>query len=114
MPKTMNVQNLIPFNKRSEAEAREMGRKGGVASGQSRRFAKSLREAYLAELSKESKDGTFNGFELIAAAMVKEAGKGNVGAAKELAHICGEDILRMQVDNTVPIKLVDDYLDSSE
>ena len=41
----MNDENLIPFNKRSESEAREMGARGGVASGKSRRFRKTLRES---------------------------------------------------------------------
>lgn len=40
-----NEKNLIPFDHRSENEAREMGRKGGKASGVSRRRKKSLREA---------------------------------------------------------------------
>lgn len=36
----MNEQNLIPTNQRSESEAREMGRKGGIASGEARREKK--------------------------------------------------------------------------
>ncbi len=36
--------NLIPFNKRSEKEARESGRKGGKASGEKRRQLKTFRE----------------------------------------------------------------------
>ena len=40
-----NEKNLIPFSKRSESEAREMGRKGGVASGAARRRKRSLKEA---------------------------------------------------------------------
>lgn len=40
----MNEQNLIPTNKRSEREAREMGRKGGIASGEARREKKLARQ----------------------------------------------------------------------
>ena len=40
-----NEKNLIPMEQRSPEEAREMGRKGGRASGESRRRKKSLREA---------------------------------------------------------------------
>ena len=40
-----NEQNLIPMEQRSPEEAREMGRKGGRASGEARRRKKSLREA---------------------------------------------------------------------
>lgn len=36
----MNEQNLIPTNQRSESEARAMGRKGGIASGEARREKK--------------------------------------------------------------------------
>lgn len=31
-----NEENLIPMNERSKAEARELGRKGGIASGKAR------------------------------------------------------------------------------
>lgn len=37
-------ENLIPMDQRSEEEARELGRKGGVASGAARRRKRSLRE----------------------------------------------------------------------
>lgn len=40
-----NEQNLIPMDRRTEEEARELGRSGGIASGISRRRKKSLREA---------------------------------------------------------------------
>ena len=39
-----NEQNLIPGNKRSPSEARENGKKGGIASGKARRQRKTLRE----------------------------------------------------------------------
>jgi hypothetical protein len=41
----MNDGNLIPFSERSKSEAREMGTRGGVASGKVRRFRKTLRES---------------------------------------------------------------------
>ena len=40
-----NEQNLIPMDQRSEEEARELGRKGGMASGAARRRKRSLKEA---------------------------------------------------------------------
>lgn len=40
----MNDQNLIPFDKRTESEARELGRKGGIASGEARRNKRLLAE----------------------------------------------------------------------
>jgi PBSX family phage terminase large subunit len=39
-----NEQNLIPYSRRSKEEARENGRKGGMASGVSRRRKKSIAE----------------------------------------------------------------------
>lgn len=39
-----NEKNLVPQTERSPSEAREMGRKGGIASGASRRRKKSLKQ----------------------------------------------------------------------
>ena len=41
----MSSENLIPMDQRSEAEARELGAKGGKASGAARRRKRSLKEA---------------------------------------------------------------------
>lgn len=40
----LNEQNLIPNSERSPEELREMGRKGGIKSGERRRKAKELRK----------------------------------------------------------------------
>ena len=40
-----NEKNLIPMDRRSQSEARELGQKGGIASGISRRRKRSLKEA---------------------------------------------------------------------
>jgi hypothetical protein len=40
-----NEKNLIPMDQRSQSEARELGKAGGVASGVSRRRKRSLKEA---------------------------------------------------------------------
>lgn len=40
-----NEQNLIPFDKRTESEQREIRSSGGIASGASRRRKRSLKEA---------------------------------------------------------------------
>lgn len=55
----MNDENLIPNSERSPSELREMGRKGGIKSGESRRRKKRLREkaALLAEIFTESEEG---------------------------------------------------------
>ena len=41
----MNDENLIPTSKRSKSEARALGKKGGIASGQARRKKADLRKA---------------------------------------------------------------------
>ncbi|HER9031035.1 TPA: hypothetical protein VM885_001928, partial [Streptococcus pyogenes] len=38
-----NEENLIPGNKRSKSELREITRKGGIASGKARRRKKELK-----------------------------------------------------------------------
>ena len=40
-----NAENLIPFDKRTEDEQRAIARKGGIASGASRRAYRSLKQA---------------------------------------------------------------------
>ena len=40
----MNERNLIPNNQRSRKELQEMGRKGGIASGKTRRRNRELRK----------------------------------------------------------------------
>ena len=40
-----NEKNLIPMDQRSKSEARNLGQKGGIASGISRRRKRSLKEA---------------------------------------------------------------------
>lgn len=40
----MNNSNLIPNTERSPSELREMGRKGGIASGKARRRKRDLRK----------------------------------------------------------------------
>ena len=40
-----NEKNLVPITQRSSNEAREMGRKGGEASGKARRRKKAMRQA---------------------------------------------------------------------
>ena len=112
-----NEQNLIPMEQRSPEEAREMGRKGGRASGVSRRRKKSLREAADLYLSlpvsdkrawnKLAKDGVApedvdNQMAIIAGLSIKAA-KGDAKAAKVLFDLIGdqsreEDEVKVVID----------------
>ena len=99
-----NEKNLIPMEQRSPEEAREMGRKGGRASGESRRRKKSLREAAELYLSlpvsdkrawnKLARDGVEpenvdNQMAIIAGLTIK-AVKGDSKAAKLLFELVGD------------------------
>lgn len=47
MPKSDGYKNLIPTNKLSKDEARMLGQKGCIKSGEVRRMRKSLKEQLL-------------------------------------------------------------------
>lgn len=107
-----NEKNLIPMEQRSPEEAREMGRKGGRASGVSRRRKKSLREAAELYLSlpvsdkrawnKLARDGVEpedvdNQMAIIAGLTIKAA-KGDAKAAKVLFDLLGEQVGKFSAD----------------
>lgn len=52
----MNDKNLIPYNKRSESEARENGRKGGIKSGEVRREQRTIQKILADYLDGEIKN----------------------------------------------------------
>ncbi len=99
-----NEHNLIPV--RSENEAREKGRKGGIASGEARRRKKTLKATMKAVLSLEVTDtDTWNmlssmGIDpqdmdnqtAMAVALLRRAiMAGDVAAFKEIRNLIGED-----------------------
>lgn len=98
-----NEQNLIPYSERSESEARENGRKGGIASGVSRRRKRSLKEAADLFLSMPVTDTkTYNKMVLagvdpddidyqmaVVIGMTTKAIKGDAKAAKVLIEMLG-------------------------
>jgi hypothetical protein len=98
-------KDLIPLNTRPIEEVREIGRKGGIASGEARRKKKELREymEVLLEVPLENSDKTKKKLEkqglpvemldnkmLLAAALFKRALAGDVQAIKEVRSIIGE------------------------
>ena len=98
-----NEQNLIPMDQRSQSEAKEYGRKGGRASGASRRRKKSLREAAELYLSlpvadkkawnKLARDGVepedVDNQMAIIAGLTMRAIKGDAKAAKAIFDLIG-------------------------
>ena len=98
------AENLIPFPQRTEEEQRELRKKGGVKSGESRRNAKTLKEAWKVIASGKPIDGYEGENPRIQAilAMLKQACDGNPNAFDKLMKLEGvEDTLNVNV-NSVP------------
>lgn len=108
-----NEQNLIPTNKLTESEQRELARKGGIASGKARRkkadfikVAKALLDCDVSEKEKEQIRKTFpiedeeiSYRTMIFIKQIEEARKGNINSAKFLVETTGE-----KADNNVNIE----------
>ena len=90
-----NEKNLIPFNKRTESERREIAEKGGIESGKSRRRKKDTAELVnlllgsklkgddierLKTVSDEVEDDDMTVNALMVAGQIKSAMAGNVKA----------------------------------
>ncbi|GET71295.1 MULTISPECIES: hypothetical protein [Streptococcus] len=101
-----NDDNLIPANKRSESERREIAKKGGIASGKSRRRKKELKtiieqalnsvipnEKAQKKLESLGFDPTFQS--AIALKVVEQAMNGNLRAVELISNIsfAGKDAL---------------------
>lgn len=100
-----NEKNLIPMSERSKSEAREIGSKGGKASGAARRAKRTMREYADLLLSLPVSDrrkwnklaragippeGCDNKM-LVVFALMQQAQAGDVPAVKELRNLIGED-----------------------
>jgi len=91
----VNEQNLIPMNERSQSEARELGRKGGIASGESRRERAKFRELLEVALEEpyfdviEGKTDMTNAQKIVMALIAKAQG-GDVKAFAEIRNSVGE------------------------
>lgn len=89
MPTAKQLANLRPFSKRTKSEPREVGRKGGKKSGESRKQLKTFREL----LNKQLANKTINGEnikEVIANKLLKLAQGGNLKAIEMVRDTLGE------------------------
>ena len=93
-----NEQNLKPVQ--SEKEARELGRKGGIASGKARREKKTMRETLELLLEMETKTGRTNR-EDITIGLINGAKKGNATNYRTILETLGE--LSVQEQTTTPV-----------
>ena len=109
-----NEENLIPASQRSKSEARENSKKGGIASGKSRRRKKALRTALkeavamrLDELHPDMRnaimkaaklsDGELTVSDAILGSMIRSACAGNPKMMKILLDTIGESAdIRLQ------------------
>ena len=89
-------KNLIPQSERTKDEQREIAMQGGIASGESRRRKKLLREC-LEELLDTEQEVKINGVtlkktnaELLSVTLMKKALKGDVKAFEVLRDTAGE------------------------
>lgn len=95
----MNEQNLIPMNERSQSEARELGRKGGIASGEARRERAKFRELFEVALEEpyfdviEGKTDMTNAQKIVMA-LIAKAQNGDVKAFAEIRNSVGEMLRR--------------------
>ncbi|MFR3449633.1 MAG: hypothetical protein ACLVF4_09480 [Ruminococcus sp.] len=87
-----NEKNLIPMDERTENEQREIARKGGIASGASRRAYRSLKQAAKA-FFKENDDAAMRMIQ----ALYEEAEKGNIKAIDKLQDLIGETVQREEL-----------------
>ena len=79
-----NEKNLIPFNKLTESQQREIASKGGKASVEAKRKRKTLKEELLLMLEDEEVQKS------VAVALIQEAQSGNVKAFGMLRDTIGE------------------------
>jgi hypothetical protein len=81
----MNGQeNLIPTSERSKDEVREIGRKGGIASGEARRRRKTLKEELIALLEVNDNNNK------ISLAVLQKALNGDIQAFTTIRDTIGE------------------------
>ena len=89
-----NEQNLIPFDKRSESQARELGRKGGIASGKARLAKREAREWAKIALDEMLKgkhgEDVPTRYAMIKKQIQKAVGKGDTASFEKVLRLAGE------------------------
>jgi hypothetical protein len=89
-----NEQNLIPFDKRSESQARELGQKGGIASGKARRAKREAREWAKIALDEMLKgkhgEDVPTRYAMIKKQIQKAVGKGDTASFEKVLRLAGE------------------------
>ena len=90
-------ENLIPMNKRSEDEVRELGQKGGIRSGEVRREKATMKATLEKLLDEKNKKGiTYR--DMATLGLIQGAVKGNAQNYRTILEILGE--LGQQADES--------------
>lgn len=104
----MAQKDLIPINRRTKEEAKEISRRGGIASGKARRDKRTLRQIAeeLLSMTMKDKDGketkspitgeAMSIAETIVTAQIKKAIGGDTKAFTELTDIKGEKVVKTE------------------
>ncbi len=103
MPKSDGYKNLIPTNQRSKDEARILGQKGGIKSGEVRRMRKTLKEHLLLLLSENEIQ------ENICLSLIDKALDGDVQAFKLIRDTIGEKPVEKISTTELSISLTQSY-----
>lgn len=85
-----NPQNLIPQSQRSPKEVREMGRKGGIASGKARAKRKAMRELLEEAMARKLDGGDTTTAEAVTIALIERAMSGDTKAYEVIRDTLGE------------------------
>ncbi len=81
--------NLIPFDKRTESEQKEIAKQGGIASGKVRKEKATMLSTLRKLLDEEAKNGmTYR--EMATLGLIKGAVKGNALNYKTMIELLGE------------------------
>lgn len=97
-----NEKNLIPMNKRTPRERKEIARKGAIASNKAQAARKTLKEELLALLE----DGETQ--KKISVALIQQAKKGNTKAYEIIRDSIGEkpiDKVQAEVNSDINITI---------
>lgn len=97
-----NEKNLIPMNKRTPRERKEIARKGAIASNKAQAARKTLKEELLALLE----DGETQ--KKISVALIQQAKKGNTKAYEIIRDSIGEkpiDKIQAEVNSDINITI---------
>ena len=103
MKENKGHKNLIPCDRRSKEEAREIGKKGGIASGEARRAKRDMRERMKMMLEEKPKGKEYTYADRLTESMLTIAANPKNGAAavrayETILHIIGQDEPEQKTD----------------